>query len=305
MGIIQSLLVLMVLIALGVGSRYLRIIKKDDTRVLTSFVYYFALPALLLVKISQINLLQLRPWLMIGSFAPILFISLLLLLFFLLRLISKDNFILLALSVVFGSNAFFGLAFFEYFQTGKYFDYAIVTAFLLGALGIVLSLLLFEFTRNRVSLTKICKDLLKNPLLIAIALGLVMSWIGFRDSFLHEALGYLGLAAPGIAIFSLGIFLYDHFSLKTIKKSLPLALFRIIILPAALLLIFSLSGFRGNFDLEQFLLLQTGMPAAVSLAIFAKRFDYRLEEITGMVTLTSLLSFVALGLLYWISLCIP
>lgn len=47
-------------------------------------------------------------------------------------------------------------------------------------------------------------------------------------------------------------------------------------------------------DLNQFLLLQSGIPSAVSLVVFAERYEYKIAEVAGMVILTSLLSFFGL-----------
>jgi predicted permease len=53
--------------------------------------------------------------------------------------------------------------------------------------------------------------------------------------------------------------------------------------------------------LQRFLLLQSGIPAAISLAVFAERYEYKLGEITGMVIMTSILSFIGLSILFIVS----
>ncbi len=55
------------------------------------------------------------------------------------------------------------------------------------------------------------------------------------------------------------------------------------------------------FELKQFLLLQTAIPAAVSLVIFAERYNYKIAEITGIVILTSLFSFGFITINYFLS----
>lgn len=126
-----------------------------------------------------------------------------------------------------------------------------------------------------------------------------------NDFFILKSLELLGNAAPGIAVFCLGIFFYDNFSLKLMTKSLPLALFRQISLPIGFF-IFSffyskLGSAKLSLDQNQFLLLLTGIPAAVSLVIFADKYNFKIKEITGLILLTSLLSFISLGVLYGIS----
>ena len=86
-----------------------------------------------------------------------------------------------------------------------------------------------------------------------------------------------------------------------VKKAMPLALFRVVALPLVTLIVIQL--FQGTDVLvRRFLLLQSGIPAAISIAIFAERYEYKTSELTGMVILTSLASFITLGVLYFLSL---
>ncbi len=305
MEIIKSLLILMILVGLGALSRRTNVFKKGDVKVLSSFVFYFSLPALFLVKISKMDLTGLDPVLIFGSVLPILLVFIALIIVHSTGLIKRDKFILLSLSVVMGSNAFFGLAFFEFFKEGYHYANAIVSASFLGAMGIVLSLVIFEFSKEKASITKIIASLRKNPLLISIAVGVIFSLIGFSDSFFHSSFEILGNASGSIAVFSLGIFLFDKLSMKNLVSSLGYAFFRFIALAIGVVSILTFfhvfSVDLPSFDLKQFLLLQASIPAAVSLVIFAERYNYKVVEITGMVIATSLLSFIVMIVNYYLS----
>jgi len=142
-----------------------------------------------------------------------------------------------------------------------------------------------------------------NPLIISIVIGLVFSILGFDKSFLHDALDLLGKTATGLATFILGIFIYDHISWKILQKSLGLSLFRFFVLPAAGYLLLSLILWQGiviSLDLKQFLLMQTGIPAAISLVIFAERYNYKVKELTGLIIITSVFCFLLIGGLYFV-----
>jgi predicted permease len=115
-----------------------------------------------------------------------------------------------------------------------------------------------------------------------------------------NALSLLGKTAGGLAIFSLGIFIYDNFSLLSVKKAFMYSLFRSLALPISTYLVI-LVYMDINTDLQRFLLLQSGIPAAISLAVFAERYEYKLGEITGMVIMTSILSFIGLSILFIVS----
>ena len=305
MDILQSLLILLSLVAIGGLSRKLAIFNSSDVKVLSAFVYYFSLPALFFVKISRFSLQDYHPILIWGSVIPLVLVVVILKIMVWLKRIDKHQFILYSETVVFGSNAFFGLAFFEFFKGGQYLDYSILSASVLGVFGIVSAILLFEHADSKTGIFSFFKNILRNPLIISIALGFLCARIGLTDSFIHNALEMLGNAAPSIAIFVLGIFLYDHFSIELSVKSLIYAAFRFMAIPIAVLgTIYVLETFfytQISFSIKQFLLLQSAIPAAISLVVFANRYNYKISEITGLVITTSILSFPMMVFLYWIS----
>ena len=71
-------------------------------------------------------------------------------------------------------------------------------------------------------------------------------------------------------------------------------------LPLITFLVISFAGSQSG-DVNAFLLLQSGMPAAISLVVFAQRYEYKTAEIAGFVILTSLFSFGVLSLLFFIA----
>jgi len=303
MEILRSLSILSLVIIAGVISRYFGIFQKDDSRKLSGFVYYFSLPALFLLNVSRLNLSSIDPILLVGSLAPILIVFSLLSALALLRCISKDNFVLFSLAVVFGSNSFFGLALFENLSGGIHYQEAIITSSVLGMSGIILSLILFEYAVSSINVSEIVSKLSQNPLIIAIFIGVVFSAIGFQQSLLHDALQLLAKTATGLATFILGIFIYDHISFKVLKSSIGISVFRFLSLPLTgyLVITFLDKYFTPvGAELKQFLIIQTGIPAAISLAIFAERYKYKVKELTGLIILTSVFCFLLLGGLFFV-----
>jgi len=168
MEIIKSLAILFILMLLGYSSRHFRIFEKEDIKRFNSFLFFFSLPALFIVKIAKMDLFSIDIGLILGSILPILLILLVIIIFHVIGILNKDRFSLLALSVVFGSNSFFGLAFYEFFQNGLYYEIAILAASMLGLVGIFLSLLLFEYAKNELEFGPILRSLSRNPLLLSI-----------------------------------------------------------------------------------------------------------------------------------------
>lgn len=234
----------------------------------------------------------------VGSLLPIATIISCLLIVYVFKLIKKDTFILLCLSIVFGSNVFFGIAFFESSFGNDGLDFAILTSSFLGPIGIILSIIIFEFATNTSRRGELFIRLLTNPLIIAIFLGLAFSTLNIDINFLYNALQMLGRIAGPLSIFVLGMFIYNNLSFVALKKSFFYSSFRLTVLPIVTYFILQLLDVQH--ELKHFLFMQSGIPVAISLAIHSERFNYKNAEISGMVIGTSLGSFPVLYLLYFL-----
>jgi len=300
MEVLTSLLTILIIVTLGILSRKFGIFKAEQAKTLSSFVYYFGLPALFFVKISALDLTSLDPHLVLGTLLPTVILLITLLILKGIKLINKDTYILLSLSVSFGSYAFFGVAFFETFQNGKWMEISILSASLLGVLGIITTLLLLEYANNQKQGRGFLLKIFSNPLVLSIILGTVSSLAGFQLAFLNNAFILVGQTSSAVAIFVLGMFIYDRFSLETIKQSLRYSIFRTVGLPLAtyltILILLPESG-----ELSQFLLLENAMPAAIALVVFAERYEYKITETAGIVSLTSIFSFISLTAIFYLS----
>ncbi len=300
MEVLTSLFTILIIVLLGILSRKFRIFKAEHAKTLSSFVYYFGLPTLFFVKISNLDLFSLDLHLVLGTLMPTVLLLVLLLGLKAIKLINKDTYVLLSLSISFGSYAFFGVAFFETFQDGKWLEISILAASLLGVMGIITTLLLLEYANRQEQGRSIIQKIFTNPLILSILIGAVSSLIGFRLQFLNNAFSQIGQTASGIAIFVLGMFIFDRFSLKIVKEALLYSVFRMMGLPLAafLTIVFFIPG-SGEFI--QFLLLENSMPAAIALVVFAERYNYKINQTAGIVSLTSIFSFIGLTVIYYLS----
>ncbi len=300
MEVLTSLFTILIIVLLGLLSRKTGIFKAEHAKTLSSFVYYFGLPTLFYLKLSTLDLLTLDIQLILGTLLPTLLLLAFLLVIKTVKLINKDTYILLSLSISFGSYAFFGIAFFETFQGGKWLADSILSASLLGVLGIITTLILLESASKQEQGRSFLFKIFSNPLVLSIILGTVSSLAGFQLAFLNNAFILVGQTSSAVAIFVLGMFIYDRFSLEVIKSALRYSLFRTVGLPltAYLTILFILPGVG---ELGQFLLLENGMPAAISLVVFAERYEYKITETAGIVSLTSIFSFISLTAIFYIS----
>ncbi len=298
MEVLSSLFTILIIVVLGILSRKAGIFKAEHAKTLSSFVYYFGLPALFFVKISDLDLLALDPQLVFGALLPTILVLVFLLILKWTGMIQKDTYLLLSLSISFGSYAFFGVAFFENFQDGIWLEYSILAASVLGILGIFCTLALLEYASQRDNRGNFLGKIFTNPLILSILLGAVFSLLGIKLTFLNNAFVLVGQTASAIAIFVLGMFIHDRFSLEIIKVALPYSLFRMLALPLITWITIQYI-LPGGGDINQFLLLENSMPAAIALVVFAERYDFKVTEIAGIVSLTSMLSFLGLtGVFY-------
>lgn len=300
MEVLSSLLTILIIVTLGILSRKTGIFKSEHAKTLSSFVYYFGLPALFFVKISNLNLLALDPQLVLGTLLPTVIVLVFLLLLKWAGLLQKDTYILLSLSISFGSYAFFGVAFFETFQDGIWLENSILAASMLGILGIFATLSLLEYASQQEKRGNFLAKIFTNPLILSILLGAVFSLIGIRLTFLNYAFTLVGQTASAIAIFVLGMFINDRFSPAIIRDALPYSLFRLFVLPVVTWISIQYM-LPGSGEINQFLLLENSMPAAIALVVFAERYDYKVTEAAGIVSLTSILSFLGLTGVFYLS----
>jgi hypothetical protein len=282
---------------MGVGffARKLEIINEENTRGLSSYVYYLALPSLFLSEIARMDLAALDYDIALVSVLPIVIIVGVLALLHLIKLLSKDNFILLSLAIVFGSHAFFGVTFFEAYAGEVGLNFAVFTSSIFGPIGILSTIFLFEYATKKHEAGCFCKKIFTNPLIISILLGVFFAGLQIPLGFIGEGLAMVGKTAGPLAIFALGTFLFDNFSIRKVKAAIPLALFRILVLP--LVAFGVIYFFFPEVEFREFLILQAGIPTAISLAIFARRYNYRVAQISDLVILTSLGSFFTLTIL--------
>jgi len=168
---LRTILPIFLLIGTGFLARKGGILRAGDERVLSAYLYFFALPALFLVNMAETEFTSrtLR-FILAGLIPGFLSVGLYLGLFFLLRL-RIDTLYLLILSTVFGSHAFFGIPFVIFaFPTPEGERLAILAASFISMGSVFVSLTVLElYGLGRASLwegsRRVAGRLVRNPLL--------------------------------------------------------------------------------------------------------------------------------------------
>jgi len=288
------------LIVTGFLSRKVGILKQGDERVLSAYVYFFALPALFFVDLSETSFVAETLSFIFAGIIPIFVVVAIYVLLYAIFRFSKNTLYLLTLSTVFGSLAFFGIPFITFaFPAGQSEQLATLAAATIGIAAIAVSITVLEFYRLGESpkmegLKQVAKGLSRNPLIISILLGILVSVVGLEvpspaAAFLHM----LGGTTSAVAVFMLGAFLYGK-EYVNLKKAFGLSLLRIVFLPIlalATLTLFNLPSMEHSV-----LVLMHGMPVAVSLSVLSQRYNFYKETIASLTLISSVGAIIYLNI---------
>lgn len=287
------------LIFLGHLSRKTGLLKEGDERVLSTYVYYFALPSLFLVNLAETTFTWEHIKFMLAGVIPIFIVLTIYVLFYLLLKFSRKTFYLLVLSTVFGSTAFYGIPFLMFAFPGVVEHLATIAASSISTVGVSISIGLLELYRLetpslRRGLRILVTRLSKNPLILSVLTGFLLSLLNVDiPSILSTVLHMLGNTTTTLAIFLLGTLLYGKKCVR-LKGSIGLSLLRILFLPTISLLVSLLMGLPS---LEKTVLITMhSVPLAVSMIILSDRYDFYKEIISSVVLISSLSAIIYLNI---------
>jgi len=294
---------------------YFKNIDEHWSRVLNSFALNVGLPALIFSSLAKISLN--------GKFDIILANSLLLLLSFAIvyglgkvlhikAKILKTLFICLA----FGNIAYLGLPILTEIYGPKILPDAslIIAVHLFWLFTIGLGFLDYEMLirqswigqlfhkKNKQDIIKhIGLDLIKNPLLIAILLGLLAAISGIHiPRLLSTAVGMLAASVSPIVLVVIGLFLAKS-QLGKFKEWVPVIIFSIItlfFLPA--LFYYGIKIFSSGYEKYIPSLIEVAMPLAITPFALADKFDLDKKFIARAILLSTILSIITIPI--WASI---
>jgi len=290
--IIRTIIPILLLIGTGLFSRKLGILKSGDERVLSAYVYYFALPALFFVNMAETNFTEETFRFIFAGIVPVLVAMAICIFLYSTFNFSKNTLYLLILSTVFGSLAFFGIPFIMFaFPTLQGEHLATLSASSISIVSVTISITVLELYKLEEStiwegLKRVVKRLSKNPLIISIFSGILLSLVGIEipfpvSSFLHM----LGGTTSTVAIFMLGVFLYGR-KYTNLVTAFKLSLLRIVFLPIIAFLatmLFNLPEVERST-----LILMHGMPVAISMIVLSERYNFYKETIASLILISSL-----------------
>ncbi|TEU05508.1 AEC family transporter [Candidatus Bathyarchaeota archaeon] len=289
--ILRTIIPILLLMGTGFLSRKLGILKSGDERILSAYVYYFALPALFFVNMTETNFTEGTLRFMLAGITPILIALTIYTSLYLVFKFSKNILYLLILSTIFGSLAFFGIPFIAFAFPGTGEPVATLAAASISIVSVTTSITTLELYRLQQSkiltgLKLVAQRLSKNPLILSIFFGILLSLIKIEiPTPISQPLHMLGSTTSTVAIFMLGVFLYGR-KYTNISEALKLSMLRIVFLPIVAFLTTMLFDFS---TLERSaLILMHGMPVAISMIVLSERYSFYKETIASLILISSL-----------------
>jgi predicted permease len=304
--LIRTIIPISLLVGLGLFSRKMEFLKAGDERVLSAYLYYFSLPALLLINLTEITLNKDTFEFTIVGTLPIVVACVICLIAYYIFRFSKNTFYLLTICTVFGSLAYFGIPFIMFAFPTKQAEYLAtltVSSTSIAIFTIAISVLELYRLDNSPSESEntlvsrfiiVIKRLSTNPLIISILCGTILSIIGFRiPSPLSTSLHMLGGTTSVVSIFMLGVFIYGR-KYMNLLEAFKLSMLRMIFLPLLTVVIMKLFNFPS---LEStILILMNSMPLALSMMILSERYNFYKETISSLILISSLTAVIYLNM---------
>jgi predicted permease len=232
--LVRTIVPILLLIGAGFFSRKMGFLRSGDERVFSAYVYYFALPALFFVNMVETSFVQEETLkFMLAGIAPVLVALAIFLLLYVLVRFPKNILYLLMISTVFGSLGFFGIPFVTFAFATEGERLGTLAAASISPISVTTSITLLELYKLEKStvwegLKRVLKRLSKNPLILSILSGMLLSLLGVEvplpiSTFLHM----LGGTTSTVAIFMLGVFLYGR-KYTNVANAFGLSLLRMV-----------------------------------------------------------------------------
>ena len=298
----ESLLLLICCLALGIAFRMSGLLPEKAYLTLNTLIIYAALPALILQKIPAIpfstNVLMpvLMPWLTFGLAIP----------FFIMagRHFSWDRQTTgcLLITCGFGNTSFVGIPILQMLWGEKGVQIAIMadqpgSFAALSTIGIIIA---SYFSTGKSSAGELASRVFRFPPFLAFLLALALNYSQWQPpAFADYTLGRLGDMVVPLALLSVGMQLNPSVSGKDWSKLGWGLGFKLIVAPAIIFILYIL--IIGNHSvLSQGSVMEAGMGPMITAAIIATNFGLRPELVGRLVGFGIPLSFLTLPVWYWL-----
>lgn len=311
LAIINSILPVFLLIALGViikiiqnhekkgWKKFLTKIKHEDdnwSEVLNKFALYISLPALIfssLINTNPENLIR----------EEVLFANIILIILFILTVfaitkvwhVDKKLANTYIMCGFFGNIAYIGLP----FITSLFPDAAGATSIIIAihiVIAFTLGLYILESSKSKdVGVKTIIKSIVKNPMIISVALGLGILYSGITvPGTINRAVSMLAASASPVVLISIGLFIARKISWdKTLMHAFFISGLKILVLPMLFLLASRLSNISSEYTIS---IIEAGMPVALTNFALSELYPMDKKLTAKSIIVSTILSLLTLSI---------
>ncbi len=305
-GLLTSIVPTFGVVAIGWVCRYFKIWDKKAYQGLNAYALYIALPALIFQSLTatdfvrRITTMDLK--LLIGVLVAHLAVFAGVAAFLFLHGASRETRSIGPMLFVLGNTAFLGIP----YVTNTFGSDAAPYA---AAISVILSSFLFISLANvrkidgRVKVREIAFEFFKQPLFYAVALGLVIGFLGIRfPDFINKTIDVFAGSASSVALLALGAFDFDaRLSEIPYVKALIFGFGKVFLTGTVAYLVLRLFGVSGML-----LAIGTAMSAVsitISAFLIAEDNDIGQKTVNASITASGAAAFLALTLIsyLWVS----
>lgn len=294
-----SLFSIFIIIVAGYLLRHFSVLKKSWLTVLNGFVYYIALPALVVHSIAAYD------WqseqlgtLLFSNLLFIVFASFAVVALTMLLPISHKNKAVVMLIALTGNTVYLGIPLVNELVGGSFSSplngpiTAISVIQLVGSLLVLLIVFEFYLLGSR-NYKRLAKHLVKNPLIISAMAGILVALVGGLQGKTGELFGeplqMVAVTASPLALLALGGFIHglDWRKTKIAIVISPLVL-KMIVLPLIAYVLFS------NISAEKYIVdtsvLMASMPVAVTAFVLADEYKLKKENVAVAIMFSTIVA---------------
>ena len=296
----------------------LKWVSENNSKVLTRFVFYFAVPLYLLRKFANSDLPEVLPLDLLASFYIPVAIIYFLALFVTAKVFNHDRSkrVITAMSSTFGNGVLLGLpVLLSTVGEDGVVPYFIILAFHGLSLFTVSTILLEKAKRinkqefeglpvqNKSymrSMFELFTSLGRNPILVAIIIGLFMNFLDLKLPYTFDKIAeIMGNTVTGASLFALGATMSHYRLAGQLNASFVISITKILLLP---LLAWAFGTYV--FELEKTYLIAmlvfAAQPTGVSAYVFAEQYKTGIPISTTTIMLSTMLSMITLPLIIYL-----
>jgi len=286
-------------IIIAIGSILRLFIANDKwVEVLNKFGYYIGFPAIVLTSFFTISS-DFHITVNLIIYNVVILISIIVLTLVITRLLKVDNKIgnTYIVSAFFGNIAYLGFPFITTLLPGSESIVSVHIAIYL-ILVFTIGVFILEISNGWgiKSLNRMVINIIKNPLLISVAIGIIISVFKIKvPVIIRNPIQLIASAATPVVLLALGIFIVRKIELnKVFLHSVLITVIKLILVPAIFYFVLKSSITEKEFNIS---ILESAMPLALTPFALAEIYSLDKQIIAVTIFLSTAISIVTLTVL--------